>query len=73
MTLAEFAALPGYAVGTREAAEMLGCTQYGLIVSAKNGQLGMPYYFSGNRLKISKQAIIDFCLGVGGRNNDPAD
>ena len=60
-TLEELAALPEAAVSPRVAARFLGGSQYGLNVAARNGQLGLPHYFSGNRLKISKAAILDFC------------
>lgn len=61
MTLDEFAALPGNSVGTKEAAEILGCDRYALNVAAKQGMLGLPHFFSGNRLKISKAAILAYC------------
>ena len=60
MTLKELAALPGYSVGTKIAAQFLGTSQWGLTLAAKAGDLGLPYVFSGNRLKNSKAALLEF-------------
>ena len=60
MTIEELAAIPGNSVGTKEAAEVLGCTRWGITLAAKQGQLGLPYAFSGNRLKISKAALLEY-------------
>lgn len=61
MTLEELAELPGYTVGTKIAAEFLGADRYSLNIAAKAGRLGLPYAFSGNRLKISKAALLEYC------------
>ena len=61
MTLEELAAMPGNSVGTKIAAEFLGTSQWGLSLAAKQGTLGLPYVFSGNRLKISKAALLEYC------------
>lgn len=61
MTLEELAAIPGNSVGTKIASEILGTSQWGLTQAAKNGRLGLPFVFSGNRLKISKAALLDYC------------
>ena len=61
MTLEELAMRPGPTVGTKEAAEILGVARYGLNLAAKEGNLGLPYVFSGNRLKISKAALLEYC------------
>ena len=60
MTAQELAALPGNSVGTKEAAEVLGCSRWGITLAAKQGQLGLPFFFSGNRLKISKAALLEY-------------
>ena len=60
MTAEELAALPGNSVGTKEAAAVLGCSRWGLSLAAKQGQLGLPFVFSGNRLKISKAALLEY-------------
>jgi len=60
-TLKELAALPGNSVGTKEAAYFLGTSRWGLTLAAKQGQLGLPFVFSGNRLKISKAALLEYC------------
>lgn len=60
MTAQELAALPGNSVGTKEAAEVLGCSRWGITLAAKQGQLGLPFAFSGNRLKISKAALLEY-------------
>ena len=54
MTIEELAAVPGQSVGSKEAAAILGCDRYALNIAAKQGTLNLPYFFSGNRLKISK-------------------
>ena len=61
MTLKELAELPGNSVGTKIASEFLGTSQWGLTMAAKTGNLGLPFVFTGNRLKISKAAILEFC------------
>ena len=61
MTPQELAAIPGKSVGTKEAAAILGVSRWGLTLAAKQGQLGLPYAFSGNRLKISKAALLAYC------------
>lgn len=60
-TLDELAALPGNSVGTRIASKFLGVSQWGLSLAAKEGKLGLPYVFSGNRLHISKAALLEYC------------
>lgn len=61
MTLEELAAMPGNSVGTKEASYFLGVSRWGLTLAAKQGQLGLPFVFSGNRLKISKTALLEYC------------
>ena len=60
MTVEELAALPGVHVGTKEAA-VLGCDRYSLNIAAKQGTLNIPHMFVGNRLKISKAALLEYC------------
>ena len=55
MTIEELAAVPGQSVGSKEAAAILGCDRYALNIAAKQGTLNLPYFFSGNRLKISNR------------------
>lgn len=61
MTLKELAEMPGNSVGTKEAAYFLGTSRWGITLAAKQGMLGLPFVFSGNRLKISKAALLDYC------------
>lgn len=61
MTIQEFAALPGMWVGTKEVSDLLKTDRYGLNLAAKAGNLGFEYFFSGNRLKISKASVLKFC------------
>ena len=61
MTVEELAALPGVHVGTKEAAAVLGCDRYSLNIAAKQGTLNIPHLFVGNRLKISKAALLEYC------------
>lgn len=61
MTVEELAALPGVHVGTKEAAAVLGCDRYSLNIAAKQGTLNIAHTFVGNRLKISKAALLEYC------------
>jgi hypothetical protein len=60
VTVQELAAWPKNSVGTKEAAELIGCSRWGLTLAAKQGQLAIPYTFSGNRLHISKSGLLEF-------------
>ena len=70
MTVEELAALPGVSVGTKEAAAVLGCDRYSLNIAAKQGTLNLPHVFVGNRLKISKAALLEYC-GYSKREKEP--
>lgn len=59
--LAELAARDTTTVSSTEAARILGCDPWGLVLAAKNSTLPIPHFFSGNRLKISKAALLEFC------------
>ena len=60
--MAELAKSDTTTVGSSLAAQLLGCDQYGLVLAARNGHLEhLPHFFSGNRLKISKAALLAFC------------
>lgn len=60
--MAELAKEDSTTVGSTKAAQILGCDQWGLVLAAKNGHLNyLPHFFSGNRLKISKAALLAFC------------
>lgn len=72
MTIQEFAALPGMWVGTKEVSDLLNTDRYGLNLAAKAGKLGFEYFFSGNRLKISKASVLKFC-GVDGKEGEAQD
>lgn len=61
MSLDELAAYPGVHVGTKEAAAVLGCDRYSLNIAAKQGTLGIKHTFVGNRLKISKASLLEYC------------
>lgn len=61
MSVQELAALPGVLVGTKEAAAALGCDRYSLNIAAKQGTLKIRHTFVGNRLKLSKADLLDFC------------
>lgn len=61
MTLDELANWPKAGVSTRIAAEILGCDRYSLNIAAKQGTLNADYFFSGNRLYISKAWLLSFC------------
>lgn len=71
MTVRELAALPGTTVGSKEAAAVLGCDRYALNIAAKQGTLhSLQYFFSGNRLKISKASLLKFCGVVDGEEGE---
>lgn len=72
MTVEELAALPGVSVGTREAAAVLGCDRYSLNIAAKQGTLKIAHTFVGNRLKISKASLLEYC-GYLKQEEKPAD
>ena len=60
--MAELAASDRTTVGSSIASQVLGCDQWGLVLAAKNGHLDyLPHFFSGNRLHISKAALLKFC------------
>ena len=59
MSAEELAKIPGDYVGTKEASAFLGCDRYSLNISAKAGMLGIPFFFAGNRLKISKRGLLE--------------
>ena len=70
MSLEELAALPGVHVGTKEAAAVLGCDRYSLNIAAKQGTLNLKYMYVGNRLKISKASLLEYCgYGENGVNS----
>lgn len=60
MTIDELAAYPKATVGTKIAAEFLGCDRYALNIAAKQNRLNIPFFFSGNRLHISRTGLLDF-------------
>lgn len=60
MTIQELALWPKNSVGTKEAAELIGCSRWGLTLAAKQGMLAIPYTFSGNRLHISKAGLLEY-------------
>lgn len=64
MTPQELMAIPGNSVGTKVAAEVIGCSRYGLNLAAKQGMLALDHTFSGNRLYISKAALLRY-MGYG--------
>lgn len=72
MTLDELAAYPKASVGSKVAAEILGCDRYSLNIAAKQGTLNADYFFSGNRLHISKAWLLGFCgyPGYAGRMDE---
>ena len=50
-------------VSASQAAKVLHCSPTGLIKSAKDGQLGLAFFFSGKHLHISVQGILNFLEG----------
>lgn len=66
MTIQELIEWPKPTVGSKEASEILHCDRYLLNLSAKAGRLNIPYFFSGNRLHISKAGLLEFLGYKGG-------
>ncbi len=64
LTLEELKAWPEAYVTPAQASKLLGCDRYTLNVAAKAGRLSIPHVMVGNRLKLSKAALLEFC-GVG--------
>lgn len=53
--------LPRFDITPAEAAPLLGCNQYSLNVSAKQGHLGsIEHFFAGNNLRLSKASVLKF-------------
>ena len=50
-------------VSCYEAAKLLKSSPEGLRKAAHDGQLGLAFFFSGNRLNISVQGILNFLEG----------
>lgn len=69
MTIQDLANWPKNSVGTKEAAELIGCSRYGLTLAARQGVLAIPYTFSGNRLHISKAGLLEY-LGYREENGE---
>ena len=44
-----------------QASGLLGCDRYSLNVAARAGRLSIPHVLVGNRLKISRAALLEFC------------
>lgn len=59
-TLKELADWPECTIGTRIAAPFLGVDQWTVTLLARQNQLPCKFFFSGNRLKISKQSLLEF-------------
>ena len=60
MTVEELAAMPMATVGTKEAAAVMGCDRYTITLMAKHNLLPCRYFFSGNRLHIVKQSLLEY-------------
>ena len=50
-------------VSASQAAKVLHCSPSGIYKSAKEGQLGLAFFFSGQHLHISVQGILNFLEG----------
>jgi len=60
MTAAELAAMPVNTVGTGIAARVLECDRWTITLMAKQKTLPFDFFFSGNRLHISKASILKY-------------
>ncbi len=47
----------------REVADVLGCDPHVIRIKAENGTLPFPYFRSGNRTKISREAFLAWMEG----------
>lgn len=63
MTLKELETSDKLFISPREMSEALHVPYYGIIIAAKKGTLNLPHYFSGNRLKISREAVVALAHG----------
>lgn len=63
MTLKELESSNKLFISPREMSQALNVPYYGIILAAKKGKLNLPFYFSGNRLKISRQAVLALAHG----------
>ena len=70
VTLEQVAALEGPAVPVQMAAALFGVSAKAMTKAGKAGTLGLPFFFTGNRLMISKLAILDYCGYKGGVEHD---
>ena len=61
LTMEEIKALDRPYVIPIEVAHLLGCQPYYLNLSAEAGMLGIAHIRSGNRLKISRAAFLEYC------------
>lgn len=54
-------AMSRFDISPTEAAAVLGCDPGALTVAAKTGNLGLPYFFAGSHLRLSRLAVLAFC------------
>lgn len=64
MTLEEIENSDKLFISPREMSQALNVPYYGIILAAKKGTLNLPFYFSGNRLKISREAVVALAHGI---------
>lgn len=61
LTLEELKAWDKPYVTPAQASGLLGCDRFTLNVAARAGRLSIPHIMVGNRLKISRAALLEFC------------
>lgn len=60
MSVQDLINYPKNTVGTGMASQILECDRYALNVMAKAGSLPFDFFFSGNRLHISKASLLRY-------------
>ena len=64
MTLEELRESTEPTIGAKAAAELLQVNAYALTIQARKEGLPFDFMFSGNRLKISRQSLLEWIDGI---------
>lgn len=60
MTMKDVASLERATIGTKEAAELLGTDRYTVTLLFRKKRLPVEHFFSGNRLHIVKNSLLEY-------------
>lgn len=64
MTIHEIEISEKEVLSPRDISEALHCKPYTLNITAKEGRLGIPHSFIGNRLRFPRQAFLNWYYGT---------